>query len=79
MNNQTAIIYNLLCKLNEKYLTSERIRRAILEGNISRQTKIELIDAICQTIVTSLNFGDYRRAVEYLILTERLCKNFFSE
>ena len=72
MNSQATLIYNLLCKLDEKYLTPERIRKAILEGNVIKQEEIELIDSICQTIITSLNFGDYKRAVKYLALTESL-------
>jgi len=78
MNNQAIIIYNLLCKLEDKYLTSENIRRAILEKNIDKQNEFELIDAICQTVITSLNFGDYHRASEYLALSEILCRKFFA-
>lgn len=78
MNNQAIIIYNLLCKLEEKYLTPENIRRAILEKNIDKQNEIELINAICQTVITSLNFGDYKRAVKYFILAEGLCEKFLS-
>jgi len=78
MNNQAIIIYNLLCKLEEKYLTSENIRRAILEKNIDKQNEFELIDAICQTVITSLNFGDYHRAAKYLALSEILCRKFFA-
>ena len=78
MNEQTALIYGLLGKLEEKYLSDEIIRRTILEGNVAKQNEIEFIDALCQTIITSLNFGDYKRAIKYLALTEELCKNFFS-
>ena len=76
MNDQEKIIYDLLCKLNEKYLTAEKIQQAILEKNIDLQAKIEFIDALCQTVITSLNFGDYRRAVKYLNLIEISCKKF---
>lgn len=69
MNEQTTLIYDLLSKLEEKYLTSEKIRRAILEGNIAKQEEIEFIDALCQAVITSLNFGDYKRAVKYLALS----------
>lgn len=68
MNEQTTLIYDLLGKLEEKYLTSEKIRQAILEGNIVKQEEIEFIDALCQTVITSLNFGNYNRAVKYLAL-----------
>ncbi len=78
MNHQAIIIYSLLCKLEEKYLTPENIRRAILEKNIDKQNEIELINAICQTVITSLNFGDYKRAAEYFILAEGLCEKFLS-
>ena len=77
MNSQALIIYNLLCKLDEKYLAPENIRRAILEGNTTKQAEIELVDSLCQSVITSLNFGDYKRAVKYLALTEGLCKRFF--
>ena len=78
MNNQAIIIYNLLCKLGEKYLKDEKIRMAILEKNITKQNEIELIDSMFQTVITSLNFGDYKRAVRYLIFAEGLCKKFFT-
>lgn len=78
MNKQTTIIYNLLDKLEEKYLNEENIRQAILEGNVAKQAELEFIDSLCQTVITSLNFGDYKRAVKYLILTDVLCKNYLS-
>ena len=61
--NQAIMIYNLLCKLDEKYLKPENIRRAILEGNTTKQAEIELVDSICQSVITSLNFGDYKRLI----------------
>ena len=78
MNSQAIVIYNLLCKLDEKYLAPENIRRAILEGNTTKQAEFELIDSLCQSVITSLNFGDYKRAVKYLALAEGLCKKFFA-
>ena len=77
MNNQGTIIYNLLCKLEEKYLTSERIRQAILEKDTAMQEQIEFIDSLFRAVITSLNFEDYRRAVKYLNLIEMFCKKFF--
>ena len=68
MNDQTAMIYNLLGKLEEKYLSEEIVRRAILEGDIAKQAQIEFVDALCQTVITSLNFGNYKRAAKYLAL-----------
>ena len=76
MNSQAIVIYNLLCKLDEKYLAPENIRRAILEGNATKQAEIELVDSLCQSVITSLNFGDC--AVKYLALAEGLCKKFFA-
>ena len=78
MNSQAIVIYNLLCKLDEKYLAPENIRRAILEGNATKQAEIELVDSLCQSVITSLNFGDCKRAVKYLALAEGLCKKFFA-
>ena len=77
MNSQGKIIYDLLCELDKKYLTPEKIRRAILENDTAAQAEIEVIDALCQTVITSLNFGDYRRAVKYLALIEKFCNKFF--
>ena len=73
MNNQEALICNLLEKLEQKYLTDEQIRRAIIGNDVVKQDEIELIDALCQTVITSLNFGDYRRAVKYLALAINFC------
>ena len=68
MNDQTAMIYDLLGKLEEKYLSEEIIRRAILEGNVAKQAQIEFVDALCQTVITSLNFENTKRAAKYLAL-----------
>lgn len=73
MNNQEALICNLLEKLEQKYLTDEQIRRAIIGNDVVKQDEIELIDALCQAVITSLNFGDYRRAVKYLALAINFC------
>ena len=73
MNNQEALICNLLEKLEQKYLTDEQIRRAIIGNDVAKQDEIELIDALCQTVITSLNFGNYRRAVKYLALAINFC------
>ena len=68
MNEQTAMIYDLLGKLEEKYLSEEIIHRAILEGDAAKQAQIEFVDALCQTVITSLNFGNHKRAAKYLAL-----------
>ena len=73
MNNQEALICNLLEKLEQKYLTDEQISRAIIGNDVVKQDEIELIDALCQAVITSLNFGDYRRAVKYLALAINFC------
>ena len=74
MNDQETVIYNLLLRLEEKYLTKEKIFRVILDGKSAEQTEIEFIDALCQTVLTSLNFGNYRRAAKYLALAANFCR-----
>lgn len=39
MNNQSIIIYSLLERLEKKYFSDETIRLAIIEKNISKQSK----------------------------------------
>lgn len=74
MNSQELVICKLLEMLEEKYLTNEIVDRAILEGNVGKQTNIEIIDALCQTVITSLNFGNCKRAAEYLALAASWCE-----
>lgn len=74
MNNQEIVICKLLEMLEEKYLTNEIVDRVILEGNAVKQADIEIIDALCQTVITSLNFGNCNRATEFLALAVAWCE-----
>ena len=76
MNEQALIIYKLLEQLEEKYLTTEKIRRAIVEDDTARQNTLEMIEALCQAVITSLNFGNYKRAVKYLALATDFCERY---
>ena len=76
MNDQALIIYKLLEQLKKKYLTPEIIRRAIIEGDTARQNTLETIEALCQAVITSLNFGNYKRAVKYLAIATDFCERY---
>ncbi len=78
MNNQLIIIYSLLERLEKKYFSDETIRLAIIEKNISKQNKLEFVESLCQTVITSLNFGNYKRATKYLVLADAFCEKFLS-
>ena len=74
MSIQTNMICDLLVKLEDKYLQNESICQIIVDDNTYKQNKVEIVDALCQTILTSLNFKDYKRATRYLALTVGFCE-----
>ena len=79
---QQKLIETLLERLEEQYLTREKMYRKILatqrgefslSGTINR---IDVIDSVRENVKTSLLFGNYRRASWYLKMLERLCRRY---
>ena len=71
---QEAVLYGLLQKLEQRYLTKDRICRAILAGDRQRIRQLERLEAVGNAMLTALRFHDYRRAVCYLLVFEKLCR-----
>ncbi|MBR1580876.1 MAG: hypothetical protein IJ668_10380 [Selenomonadaceae bacterium] len=79
---QRKLIETLLERLENKYLTREKMYRKILAtqrekfsltGTINR---IDVLDGVRENVKTSLLFGNYRRASWYLKTLERLCRKY---
>ena len=72
----------LLRELEERHLTREHIKVRFLSGKSSAGisgvdvvTLLDLLDAVRESFKTSLQFGDYRRALRYLVLLDFLCES----
>ena len=80
---QKIALEETLRELENKFLTREKIKSGILSGraaeNISDTyvlTLMDLIDAVRENVKTSLQFENFRRAVKYLTMLQRLCEKF---
>ena len=80
---QKVALEETLREFENKFLTREKIKSAILSGraaeNISDMdvlTLLDLIDAVRENIKTSLQFENYRRAIKYLTLLQAIYEKF---
>ena len=73
---QKWLLYKLLHKFDEKYLTRESICKAILTNDQGRQDMLDLIDSVGNTALTALRFRDYHRAARYVAFFARLCEKY---
>lgn len=70
---QEAVLYGVLQKLESKYLTKDRICRAILFRDRKQIQHFERMEAVGHAMLTALRFREYRRALRYLLVFEKLC------
>ena len=70
---QEIVLYGVLQKLESKYLTKDRICRAILAGDRKQIQHFERMEAVGHAMLTALRFREYRRALRYLLAFEKLC------
>ena len=80
--SQQVVFEKLLSELEERHLTREHIKVRFLSGKSSAGicgvdvvTLLDLLDAVRESLKTSLQFGDYRRALRYLVLLDFLCES----
>ena len=80
---QKIALEEILRELENKFLTREKIKSAILSGRAAENvsdtdvlTLLDLIDAVRENVKTSLQFEDHRRATKYLTLLQTLCEKF---
>ena len=66
---QEAVLYGLLQKLEQRHLTKD-----LLAGDRRRIRMFERMEAVGHAMLTALRFHDYRRAVRYLLVFEKLCR-----
>ena len=70
---QETVLYGVLQKLESKYLTKDRICRAILFRDRKQIQHFERMEAVGHAMLTALRFREYRRALRYLLVFEKLC------
>lgn len=83
-NNQRELLERLLERLENQYLTREKMYKRVLATQTQRSEfsltgtieRIDVIDAVRENVKTSLTFGNYRRASWYLKMLERLCYKY---
>lgn len=78
---QQEVFEKLLHELEERHLTREHIKVRFLSGKNSAGnfgvdivTLLDLLDTVRENFKTSLQFGDFRRALRYLVFLELLCE-----
>ncbi len=79
--SQQTVLEELLQEIEKNFLTREHIKSRFLTGRNSTAVNeiaiidcLDLIDAVRENFKTSLQFGDYRRAVRYLATLNLLCQ-----
>ena len=77
---QKVVLEKILCELEEKFLTQEKIKSRFLIGRTAEDTdivnRLDLIDAVRENVKTSLQFKKFRRAAKYLTILNSLCEKF---
>lgn len=73
---QRWLLYKLLHKFDEEYLTKESVCRVILTNDKEKQDMLEILDAVGNTVLTALRFRDYHRAARYVAAFARLCEKY---
>ena len=76
-NLQQNVLSDLTFEIKHRYLTDGNIINVLLERDKYKLKEHSMIDAVYQNILTSLQFGQYRKAVLYLVLFKRLCSRLF--
>jgi len=72
-------IKTLLDELDRQYFTDSSILPIILSNDQRQLENLQLIDSLHQSVLTSLQFGQYRRAVWYLQAFSMECENVFGK
>lgn len=71
------IIRNLLDEIRERYITDASVMPLILVNDKKQAENLRVIDGLHQSVLTSLQFGQYRRAVWYLQAFALACGKVF--
>lgn len=69
------IISGLLDEISKQYLTDASVLPLILSNDESQMKKLQILDFLQQSVLTSLQFGQYRRATWYLQAFSQVCDN----
>ncbi len=73
------IIGALLEGIYEQRITDSSVLPLILSRDEERIENLQVIDCMYQSVLTSLQFGQYRRAVWYLQAFSLICDKIFTD
>ena len=76
---QEQVIRILLNEICKRYITDASIFPIILSNDAKQIENLKLVDSLQQSVLTSLRFGQYRRAVWYLQAFSRTCEKTFAD
>lgn len=76
---ETEAIAALLDEIRRRHIHAASMVPLILSGDGKRVERLSVIDFLHQSVLTSLQFGQYRRAVWYLQAFSRMCEKTFGE
>lgn len=74
MNHAISFLLDKICN---KYITDSSVLPLILSNDNKQMQSLQLIDFLHQSVLTSLQFGQYRRAVWYLQAFYLACDKTF--
>ena len=75
--NAEAVIQALLEKVRKRYITDSFVLPHILCGFETSEEKLQITDLLYQSVLTSIQFGQPRRAILYLQAFLIACKKTF--
>lgn len=79
MEMTDQVIRGLLDKICRKYITDASMVPFILSNDKKQTENLRILDGLHQSVLTSLQFGQYRRAVWYLQIFSRICDKTFED
>lgn len=79
MEMTDQVIRGLLDKICKKHITDASMLPLILSKDKKQAENLRILDCLHQSVLTSLQFGQYRRAVWYLQAFSRLCNETFED
>lgn len=73
------IIRILLDKICKRYITDAFVIPLILNNDKKKVKNLQILDCLHQSVLTSLQFAQYRRAVWYLQVFFQICDKTFED
>lgn len=73
------VLKAILDRIYKEYIDDDLIMAIILSEDKREKRNLEIIDALYQSVLTSIQFGKYKRAVWYLRAFFEMCKRNFGK